>query len=147
MAEKKRQRPNARFAAAGDEKEPTESERFWEAQRDARGAPNSASASASGTPGAVPISEQVAPPPEKPKANDLPSSATEEAIRVRMGEEEVVNDMSDLLMMPFSQRKKALKALRRRWHPDKNPDRLEVATRIFQFIQSHDAWLAYQGLD
>lgn len=27
------------------------------------------------------------------------------------------------------------RALLRKWHPDKNPDRVEVATTVFQFLQ------------
>merc|ERR1712039_819043 len=32
-------------------------------------------------------------------------------------------------------RMKEYRALLRTWHPDKNPDRLEVATAVFQFLQ------------
>lgn len=144
-ARKKRLRPNERYAAAGEtQEEPNESERFWEAQRETRGAPGTAGSSAFA---GAPSGEHLAAPPEKPQPGELPANATEEHVLVRKGEEEVCKDMAELLMMPFSQRKKALKGMRRRWHPDKNPDRLEVATHIFQFIQSHDHWLAYQGLD
>jgi len=27
------------------------------------------------------------------------------------------------------------RALLRKWHPDKNPERVEVATSVFQFLQ------------
>jgi len=27
------------------------------------------------------------------------------------------------------------RALLRKWHPDKNPERVEVATAVFQFLQ------------
>jgi len=54
--------------------------------------------------------------------------------------------MASLLERPFSQQRKELRAIRRRWHPDKQPDNREVATRVFQFIQSHESWLAFHGL-
>merc|ERR1712190_504017 len=36
---------------------------------------------------------------------------------------------------PQDKRMKGYRALLREWHPDKNPDRLEVATAVFQFLQ------------
>jgi hypothetical protein len=65
---------------------------------------------------------------------------------VASGEEEITREMKGLLLKPFSQQKKALKAIRAKWHPDKNPDSVEVATRVFQFIQAHDEWLQHHGL-
>jgi len=41
---------------------------------------------------------------------------------------------------PVSQRKKALKSLQVRWHPDKNADKLAVAKDIFQFIGETKHW-------
>merc|ERR1712043_156318 len=52
------------------------------------------------------------------------------------GEAQVAKNMAVILERPFSQQRKALKALRLTWHPDKNPERSEVATRVFQFIQA-----------
>lgn len=36
---------------------------------------------------------------------------------------------------PLEARMKEWRALLRKWHPDKNPDRTEVATAVFQFLQ------------
>jgi len=36
---------------------------------------------------------------------------------------------------PLEARMKAWRALLRKWHPDKNQDRTEVATAVFQFLQ------------
>jgi len=33
------------------------------------------------------------------------------------------------------QRDREFRALLRRWHPDKNPERAELATAVFQFLQ------------
>lgn len=36
---------------------------------------------------------------------------------------------------PKEQRAKEWRLLLRNWHPDKNPDKVEVATAVFQFLQ------------
>merc|ERR1719271_2004475 len=36
---------------------------------------------------------------------------------------------------PKEERSKQFRALLREWHPDKNPDKSEVATEVFQFLQ------------
>jgi len=36
---------------------------------------------------------------------------------------------------PIQQRMKEYRELLRQWHPDKNPDKVEVATAVFQFLQ------------
>jgi hypothetical protein len=36
---------------------------------------------------------------------------------------------------PKEERSKQFRALLREWHPDKNPERAEVATAVFQFLQ------------
>merc|ERR1712176_718221 len=43
---------------------------------------------------------------------------------------------------PKDRRMKEWRALLRQWHPDKNPDRLEVATAVFQFLQKGKKLLA-----
>lgn len=143
---KKKLRPHERFAqGGGGGDEPDESERFWEQQRETRGTPGSLPQA--GAEGATPAGDTVGPPPDKPEPEELPPDASEDDKAVHRGQGDVAKEMSLLLEMAFSARKKALKSLRRKWHPDKNPDRLEVATRVFQFIQGHDQWLAYQGLE
>lgn len=41
---------------------------------------------------------------------------------------------------PIDQKKKALRCLQMRWHPDKNLDRVEVAKDVFQFIEETKPW-------
>lgn len=36
---------------------------------------------------------------------------------------------------PIQARMKEYRELLRQWHPDKNPDKVEVATAVFQFLQ------------
>lgn len=142
---KKKLRPNERFAhkhPVGEEcvEEADEAERFWEAQRGVRG---TAAAPLSAAPEAE-LPE--APPPEMPQPTEVrddESPADEEA---RKGEEDVARQLAAMLEKPFSQQRKVLKQIRLQWHPDKNPERQEVATRVFQFIQAHDAWLACHAL-
>jgi len=42
---------------------------------------------------------------------------------------------------PREARMSEWRALLRKWHPDKNPDRVEVATAVFQFLQKGKAIL------
>eukprot|EP00928_Gymnodinium_smaydae_P056626 TRINITY_DN39990_c0_g1_i1.p1 TRINITY_DN39990_c0_g1~~TRINITY_DN39990_c0_g1_i1.p1 ORF type:complete len:323 (-),score=69.61 TRINITY_DN39990_c0_g1_i1:138-1106(-) len=157
-AKKRKLRPNERFATktpAVHEDEVDESERFWEEQQQKRAEaaaagtqpvpPQDAGCGASGSAGAqeFPI---VPEEPERPKPAPLEAEASAEDRAVSAGEHAVEAAMATLLEQPFSQQRKALKSLRRQWHPDKHPDDVDVATRVFQFIQAHDAWLAHHGL-
>lgn len=139
---KKKLRPNERFASKVPQEEVAadESERFWEAQHDVRGTP------------APPPRKVEPPPPEpepepaKPEPAPLEADASEEDKEVFKYETEVAASMCALLEKPFSQQRKALKGIRLRWHPDKNPERAAMATRVFQFIQNHEAWLGHHNL-
>lgn len=140
---KKKLRPNERFASRHPEAaDPAdESERFWEAQREHRG-----------TPAEPPPAETPPPAPEPPAGPERPlpeepgADATDEDREVWKGEQEVSTEIAGIPELPFSQQRKALKTLRRRWHPDKNPEKLAIATRVFQFISRHDEWLAHHDL-
>eukprot|EP00927_Polykrikos_kofoidii_P033750 TRINITY_DN28579_c0_g1_i1.p1 TRINITY_DN28579_c0_g1~~TRINITY_DN28579_c0_g1_i1.p1 ORF type:complete len:858 (+),score=164.19 TRINITY_DN28579_c0_g1_i1:189-2762(+) len=46
---------------------------------------------------------------------------------------------------PAAQRKKALRCLQIRWHPDKNPDKIEAAKMVFQFIEETKGWFLYDA--
>jgi hypothetical protein len=43
----------------------------------------------------------------------------------------------------IAQRKKALRCLQMRWHPDKNPDKIEVSKSVFQFIEEIKPWFLF----
>lgn len=144
MAKKRKLRPNERFSARlpGREDEPDDSERFWEEQRQRRQEPAPPLPSIE----VEPPSSESQPAPERPVPRIAAPDATSEDIAVCQGQEKVAVQMAALLDLPFTQQTKALKVLRRSWHPDKRPDDQEVATRVFQFIQAHDNWLAHHGL-
>ncbi|CAE8653916.1 unnamed protein product, partial [Polarella glacialis] len=97
-------------------------------------------------PTTAPPAQHVPPEPARPAPSQVGAEASPEDRQAAAGEVEVAKEMSELLNQPFSKQKKALKKLRLQWHPDKNPDRPEVATRVFQFVQAHDVWLAHHGL-
>jgi curved DNA-binding protein CbpA len=42
-------------------------------------------------------------------------------------------------------RSKEFRQLLRNWHPDKNPDKVEVATAVFQFLQKGKRLLGDAG--
>jgi len=44
--------------------------------------------------------------------------------------------LAELLCLPIEERRRHLRTMLFEWHPDKNPDRESLATRIFQLIQS-----------
>mmetsp|Transcript_159745 Transcript_159745/g.508468 ORF Transcript_159745/g.508468 Transcript_159745/m.508468 type:complete len:409 (-) Transcript_159745:722-1948(-) len=142
---KKRMRPNERFAPRGPAPEAAdESEAFWDAQHERRGAP----AEPLPQPEVPPeLQPEAAPGPEKPEPSAEQPGASAEDQEVCRGEREVASAMVALLDAPFSQRRKRLKALRVQWHPDKNPEeRKTIATRVFQFIQAHDEWLTHHEI-
>ncbi|CAJ1426730.1 unnamed protein product [Effrenium voratum] len=47
--------------------------------------------------------------------------------------------------MEVAKRKKALRFLQLKWHPDKNPDKLEIANSIFQFIEETKPWFLHDA--
>lgn len=58
------------------------------------------------------------------------SSLPEEQIR-----KEIKKQLRDIWNLPETERKRMIKRLIREWHPDKNPGREEMCTRICQYIQ------------
>jgi len=52
----------------------------------------------------------------------------------------IVAELKSSLKEPIESRKKNFKFLMLRWHPDKNQDNLEEATKVFQFIQAQKDW-------
>ena len=145
---KKKLRPNERFASKSAE----------DVAEEPSGGPTASTAGTAGsTPGSTPAGTSTAGPapplvealpvePDRPVPLSLEEANSAEDREVAHGEEEIAREMKSLLQKPFSQQKKALKAIRAKWHPDKNPDSVEVATRVFQFIQAHDEWLQHHGL-
>lgn len=43
---------------------------------------------------------------------------------------------------PKEQRAKEFRLLLREWHPDKNPERIDMATAVFQFLQKGKSLLS-----
>eukprot|EP00434_Breviolum_minutum_P001096 symbB.v1.2.000960.t1/scaffold39.1/size394969/4 len=90
---------------------------------------------------------QLPPEPPRPDPFEAGADASEEDLQVVQGEAKVAKEMSELLEQPFSKQKKALKAIRLQWHPDKNPENAAVATRVFQFVQAHETWVCFEFED
>lgn len=57
----------------------------------------------------------------------------------------ILKEMEQMVdqVKPLAQRKKALRCLHLRWHPDKNPDKIEVAKSVFQFIEETKPWFLF----
>ncbi|CAE7242073.1 Sacs [Symbiodinium sp. CCMP2592] len=63
-----------------------------------------------------------------------PSSEVQQAIE--SAKREVLQQLENLKKVePKEQRMKEWRSLLRSWHPDKNPEKAEVATQVFQFLQ------------
>ena len=60
---------------------------------------------------------------------------TGEGEEIRQITEEIAADLRKQRTEPMESRKKTIKFMSLKWHPDKNPDKTEVATKVFQFIQ------------
>lgn len=65
-----------------------------------------------------------------------PSSQVKEPPEIAQAKKQV---LAKLTMMkniePKEQRAKEFRLLLREWHPDKNPERIDMATAVFQFLQ------------
>ncbi|CAK9038557.1 Nucleosome assembly protein, partial [Durusdinium trenchii] len=66
----------------------------------------------------VPL-QHIPPDPPRPAPFEAGPAASEEDLKVEAGEAKVAKEMAGLLEQPFSKQKKALKAIRLQWHPDK----------------------------
>lgn len=68
------------------------------------------------------------------KTKEEPSSEVQQAIE--NAKREVLQQLENLKKLePKEQRMKEWRSLLRSWHPDKNPEKAEVATAVFQFLQ------------
>jgi len=73
---------------------------------------------------------------EEPKEAAASASATGAQAEVEDAKREVLQQMENLKKIePKETRMKEWRSLLRSWHPDKNQERVEVATEVFQFLQ------------
>ncbi|CAK0803972.1 unnamed protein product [Prorocentrum cordatum] len=79
-------------------------------------------------PGASPTGSREPKPPPEP---------LDETSRVRAS---VLEGLRRTEREEIGSRKKNYKFLLLQWHPDKNPDKAELATEIFQFLQQQRDW-------
>lgn len=83
------------------------------------------------------------PPADPPKPQIQPPSVS--SFRDRATHALVVAIQREMATMlenktPLAERRRALRELHRQWHPDKNPDKKEVAKSVFQFVEESKAW-------
>eukprot|EP00397_Hematodinium_sp_SG-2012_P027618 GEMP01029030.1.p1 GENE.GEMP01029030.1~~GEMP01029030.1.p1 ORF type:complete len:506 (+),score=96.95 GEMP01029030.1:144-1661(+) len=71
---------------------------------------------------------------------DLPQPVLSEGDQVARITAELAKDFQRKKGDPIEARKKDFKFLLLRWHPDKNADSKELATKIFQYIQEQKDW-------
>lgn len=75
-------------------------------------------------------------PPPKPETTPPIAQAVRDPPEIAQAKKQVLAKLTDLQKVePKEQRAKEFRLLLREWHPDKNPDKLEMATAVFQFLQ------------
>jgi len=82
-------------------------------------------------------------PPKGPAPPQLDAGLEDQALYIMKST--VLKEMEAMVEKGTSlaQRKKALRVLQMRWHPDKNPDRLDIANSVFQFIEETKPWFLH----
>lgn len=68
-----------------------------------------------------------------------------ESPEVTKAKSEVLQTLMALKQESKESRMKSFRKLLREWHPDKNSDKLEVATAVFQFIQKGKALIGIES--
>ncbi|XP_078573948.1 LOW QUALITY PROTEIN: sacsin-like [Branchiostoma floridae x Branchiostoma japonicum] len=68
--------------------------------------------------------------------NDKGSSAAKPPQSLKEAMEEVSNILEEAWKLPEKERKKVVRRLYLQWHPDKNPDNVEMATEVCKHIQA-----------
>lgn len=75
---------------------------------------------------------------EEEETATAPGGASE----IEVAKKEALENLMKLQgLEPKEERSKQWRALLRNWHPDKNPDKKEVATAVFQFLQKGKAMI------
>mmetsp|Transcript_57716 Transcript_57716/g.137339 ORF Transcript_57716/g.137339 Transcript_57716/m.137339 type:complete len:767 (-) Transcript_57716:185-2485(-) len=85
------------------------------------------------------------PPPRGPPPPKLDAGFEDKAMYAVKSA--ILKEMESMVAQgaAVAQRKKALRVLQMRWHPDKNPDRIEVAKSIFQFLEETKPWFLHEA--
>ncbi|XP_046843292.1 sacsin-like [Xenia sp. Carnegie-2017] len=65
---------------------------------------------------------------------DNTANETKSNITLEEAKKEVAEALAEIWKLPESERRTAIKRLIRQWHPDKNPDRKDLATQVTQFL-------------
>lgn len=85
--------------------------------------------------------KDVTPQPVHPVAPGADASFEEQAIyAMKVAVLKEMRVMVEEQKSDLAQRKKELRGLQIRWHPDKNPERGEIAKSVFQFIEENKNW-------
>jgi hypothetical protein len=79
--------------------------------------------------------EDVHPPGTVPADDGEDGSPEAKAVK-----EDLKRQLQNTMAEPIASRKKTFKFLCLQWHPDKNPEKLELATEVFQYIQQQRDW-------
>merc|ERR1712110_559361 len=73
----------------------------------------------------------------------VPQAAVNEPPEIALAKKQVLAKLTTMKNIePKEQRAKAFRELLRQWHPDKNPERIEMATAVFQFLQKGKSLLS-----
>lgn len=102
--------------------------------------PNSHSSGMRLTPPLFSSKENLRPPTQKQSPNKIKLNALPEILK------EVTSVVEQAWKCPETERKKIIRRLYLKWHPDKNADNLDIATEVFKHLQNEISRMEKQSL-
>jgi HEPN domain-containing protein len=72
--------------------------------------------------------------PEAPNSSQEPTPPDSEPVTVEEAKREVAEALREIWQLPEEERRSCVRRLIRQWHPDRNPNRVALATEVTQYL-------------